>query len=436
MKPMVVAILLAVVAGAAFLVGRSLAEGGAGAGAAGGEGPATERELALESQVEDLKSRLAEERSRRARGGDGGRARIAEAEASDALPAPPPNDLAGAAADAAAAPVDPAAPFTLEGVSSAREASQRFMDFVEAQLGRGDAGFAAILDAVAAVWKDKQAIESLFSDEAAAARELYPWIKLMVQREPQMLDLNEYVFKTMAEKPQQFASFTDDNALEIFTEGFAFVLPGAIPEDRMARMRGYAKKILATPEGDQPKAVRGNRSEIERLLSRFWMEPITPEQALAKLRSGDVEPRELVRFLRMLPPDVAATLDVTALAAAQVRDGSWEVVRLLGTPPLDKLDVARLDAAALEALDASKMQGHMVGQYLQRTGRSNWADARAFVDRAAGQGERTQTAIVQALAFGMPQHLRPDKAYVEDLLTRVTVNDALKQQIRNNYGIK
>jgi hypothetical protein len=439
MKPLVVAGVLVVVGVAAFFAGRSGAgEGGGSDGDGAADGPASERERALAKEVEDLERRLAEEKARRGRGGDGGRARARSAEETSGDAGAPNTGAGGGVPDPMAAPdaaLDPEAAFSLEGVSDGREASQRMMQFAKAQLGRGDAGFAAILKAMDALLADKDRMRSLFSDETAASRELYPWIKLMVEREAQMLDLNEYVFRTMAENPQQFAASAGDDALEIFTEGFAFVLPGAVPEERLARMRGYAKKILATPESEQPDAVRRSRRDLERLVERFWAEPVTLEQALAKLRAGEVEPRDLVRYLRMLPPDVAATLDVTALAVPHVRSGDYALIRMLGVPPLNNLDVARLDAAVLEGIEAEEFASHFLGQYLSRTGRTSWSDARAFFERALGQGETVRRVAMQALTQ-LPPNLRPDKSWVEDLLRRGGVPEVTEKQLRATFGLR
>jgi hypothetical protein len=429
MKTPLVAAICAIAVVAAFVAGR--ATSGAEAPA---EAPSHSDDSArLAREVEDLTRKLEEERTRRPRG-EGGRARSRE-EAPQETAAPV--DAAPAAAPAAdAAPGGEPPAFSLEGVTEPAEASKRFMAFAEAQLARGDAGYAAILQALDGLFKEKEKMQMLFSDETAAARELYPWIKFLVTHEAQVTDLNEYVFRTMAEKPSAFASTSSSKSLEMFTEGLSFVMPGAVPEERLARLRGYAEKIIATPESQQPEAIRGNRSEIERLLARFWAAPITAEQALEKLKSGDVPARDLVRYLRMVPPDAAAMIDVTALVLPHVKQGSYEVLRGLGYPPLDHLDFARLDQAVLEGIDANKTNWPQFATYVQRSGRKQWTDVRPLFDRALAQGERTSAAALQVLVSGMLQaNLRPDRAYVESLLTRSDVSEAMQTQLKAMYGI-
>ena len=426
--PLVAAVCALAVAGA-FAAGWAMS--GARAPAEAPPDPHEKEQLVRE--IADLTHRLDEERSRRPRG-EGGRARSRDEEPQESAAAVEAAPSAPAMAEAA--PSGEPLAFSLEGVTDPADASKKFMAFVEANLGRGDAGFAAILQALDGVWKDKEKMRVLFADEAAAARELYPWIKMLVKREAQVLDLNEYVFRTMAEKPSEFANFTESNQLEIFTEGLGFLTPGAVSEDRLARLRGYAEKIIATPEDQQPKAIRGNRSEIERLLERFWAAPITPEQALEKLKSGDVSARDLVKYLRMVPPDAAALIDVTALVVPHVKQGSYDVLRWLGTPPLDHLDYARLDQAVLEGVESGKTNWQQLATYAQRSGRKQWADLRPLFDRALAGRERSVSAALQALSSGMlPGNLRPDKAYVEALLSRSDIPEATQNQLKALYNI-
>ncbi len=429
MQTPLAAVLCVVAAGAAFAAGWSMS----GARSSDGSPHEAVETATLQREVDALHRQLADERARKARG-EGTRVRSRESEAEETT-ATVEAAAAGTITPAAAPGGEPAA-FSLEGVTDAADASKKFMAFVEAQLARGDAGFAAILQALDSLWRDKEKMQALFADEGAASRQLYPWIKLLVERDAQVIDLTEYVFKKMAEDPKSFANTANPNELEIFTEGMGFLMPGAVPADRLARLRGYAEKMLATPESEQPEALRGNRNEIERLLARYWAEPITAEQALEKLKSGDVPPRELVKYLRMAPPDALALIDVTALVAPHVRQGNWDVLRWLGSPPLDHLDLARLDQAALEGVDSGKTNWPQLAQYAQRRGSKQWADVRPFIDRALAQGERTSAAALQVVASGMlAGTLRPDKAYVETLLTRTDVPEAVQNQLKALYDL-
>jgi hypothetical protein len=429
MKPPLVAVLCLAAAGAAFAAGWSMS----GARSDGGSPEDSVESARLAREVEDLQRQLGEERARRPR------AESARARSREETPTESAAPIGAAAAEAPspdAAPGGEVAAFSLEGVTDAADASKKFMSFVEAQLKRGEPGFAAILQALDGLFKEKEKMQALFSDEAAASRQLYPWVKLLVNHDAQVIDLTEYVFKSMAENPAAFADMSEPKQLEIFTEGLGFLMPGAVPDERLARMRGYAEKILATPESEQSKAIRGNRSDIERLLARFWATPITPEEALEKLKAGDVAPRDLVKYLRMVPREAAAMLDVTALVLPHVRQGSYEVIRWLGSPPFDRVDFSRVDHAMIESLEAGKSDVSQFATYSRSSGRKQWTELRPLFDRALGGGERSVTTALQVLASGMlPSNLRPDKPYVESLLTRTDVSEATRNQLRTQYGL-
>lgn len=325
--------------------------------------------------------------------------------------------------------------FSLEGIDSPEEGSERLMAFLDAQFARGEAGFPAILEALGEIWQNREMVEGLFADEATATRFLYPWVKYLVEHEDHVLDFSEHLYKTMAENPGALARVPDDDVLEIFTEGVAILLPGAVPEERLARFREYGRKILETPETDQPQAVRQNRQEIERALAQFWAAPLTVEEALAKLRSGEVPPRELRRLLRLVPADALQGIDLTALLLPAISQGHNDVLRVLQQLPKDRLDLGRLDAAVEEAAASRSIHGWFLSSYLQSTGRTKWMEIRPFMDRIIGRGEGAAVVAVQALAQFLPQGSRPEKEYMADLLARGAVPDGFEDIVRKAYGL-
>ena len=101
--------------------------------------------------------------------------------------------------------------------------------------------------------------------------------------------LNETIWKTMAENPSFFADAAKDS-LEVFTEGLGMVIPGVADEATMDRLRGYAHKILETPDDRLPPSIARSRRDIERLLPH-WAPVVTSAQALEMLKKG-VPPQE------------------------------------------------------------------------------------------------------------------------------------------------
>ncbi|MCG3132955.1 MAG: hypothetical protein HMLKMBBP_00041 [Planctomycetes bacterium] len=397
---------------------------------------AAAREAELERQVADLNRRLADAKRPRAESERAKRDDVSEGEnvrpdGAGGKPVAESVEARSPATDAASL-----ATFTLEGFADGESLSKAFRAWAEAQLERGPAGYDAILTALVAVSKEQQRIEQIVgNDESMLAKELYPWLRTMVHHEKEMLGLTEHVFAKMAENSPMFAEMPKDDFLEMFTEGIGVIVPGAASEEQMQRLRGYAKKLIETPESSQSKAVRGVRSDVQRLLERFWAEPLTPESAAELLRSGAIDSATLQRAARLVPPEVLATVDLTAIVAGMIRKGDYRAARLIGTPPLDALDASRLEQAALDALDAGVLNGHMVADMQRRLGRASWSDIRPFMDRAFQLGERGRTAAAQVL-WSLQGAMRPDTAWVEDLIARGAVGEREAASLRTMYGIK
>lgn len=425
--------------GVAFFAGRM-------SGGDEGGGSATAPDAAdagrFERRIEELTKQLAAERARRAANEPAtGRVRAgrADASASGDEPASPAGETSahGATETTGTAPAtDAPAKFTLEGVTSAEEGSKRFMAFADAQLSRGPDGYDAILDAMGEIYKERKNIEALFGDEATATRHLYPWIRFLVDREKPVVDMSEHLFRRMAEKPESFANVPSNNVLEPFSEGVGVLLPGIVDDARLATFRAYAEKILATPADQQPPALRGTRNDIERLLARFWAAPVSAEDALAKLKAGGVPTRDIARLVRAVPKDALASIDLTALVEPLLREGNQETFSVLRFMPSDQLDAARCDTALLAGLEAGKVQHYFLANTLQQLGRRQWSDVRNVFDRAFAGSDTARAAAADALTHYMSGNLRPDKAYVEDVISRGVLTDRAAASLRGAYGIK
>jgi hypothetical protein len=373
--------------------------------------PGGESAESLRAQVEDLTRRLDAYESEGDGGGDGG----------GKGPGRKPGDPGGIT------PLEPGeiapATFSLDGITNAKQLSAHLMKYVDGQLQRGEDGYLDILKTMMWMEENNDAFERLFADEAAALREIYPWVRYLVDREAEVLDMTDYVFRSMAENPQVFEGM-DKDPLELFTEGVAAMLPGAVPPDRLARFRGQ-----------QPEAIQRNRKEIERALERYWAEPTTVEQALEKLKSGELSPNDAARLLRGLPPETLATVDVNGLLGPLLAAGRWEAIRALQSLPAGTAEPAVLDTHVLGAMEQGKMNAYMLREYLKATGRGSWEKARSFFDTAFLQGEKSQAAAADGLTR-LEQAQRPDKAYVEDVLQRYELPDHVKSRLKATYGIQ
>ncbi len=338
-------------------------------------------------------------------------------------------DVAARASVPSGGPSDEPLPsFTLEGVSTPDEAFDRLMAHVSALLARGEAGHLELLAFLDQHIVRNKSIEALFGSEQEAARFIYPMVKFLVDRDQQVLGVTETVFKTMAADPQAFADF-DDDTLEVFTEGVAFILPGAVDEARMARFRSYASTILETPESEQPEAVSKNRRRIERVLG-FWAPRLEPEQALQRLQSGEATSQEVLALLKSLPADMRAQLDMGLLLAPIVASGDYRAIRMLGQVGVTSRDLTLLDRAAIEGMVAGKFNEWTLQQYLNGTGRGKWPAGQGLVEAALAEGDPARATAAMSL-----RRLGPPKDYVTWVLESYDLNEATRKRLAASFGL-
>jgi hypothetical protein len=323
---------------------------------------------------------------------------------------------------------------SLEGIDDIEAFSALMMRFANQQLARGPDGYRALLLALGSVQEKEKELKRFFQDEAQASKLIYPWVKFLVDRDEKVLDLTEYVYKTMAEQPAVFEGM-DDNPLEVFTEGVAFILPGAVPPERMNRFRAYAQKILDTPKESQPKAIQGNRRDIERALSRIWSVPLSDEEAMAKLKQGGLDPGQAMTLLKSLKPEQLAGIDVTALLMPVVATGNYDVIRALRSMPKVPLDLPRLDSSVMQGMAQGAIASYFLPQYFDVTGREEWTQIQSFFDSALAGSEESRKQAAYALSR-LNSKMRPDKAYVEDVLRRYDLDDNTKSRLKRAYGLK
>jgi hypothetical protein len=249
-----------------------------------------------------------------------------------------------------------------------------------------------------------------------------------VENDRQVAEFHETLFKTMAERPKELEGI-DDDVLEPFTEGLSMALPAVLPEERMERLRGWARTILATPEGSLPEAIEKNRRDLARALAA-WTPVLSPEEAAARLRAGGLSPAEALPLLRRVPPEVLREVDVAALVGPAIEQGDYRAVRALSGLALDKGTVLAIDGRVHRAAD--RVQPWMVAQYLQATGRGKWVDARPFFDAGLRYGSPQSDAIARALVQ-LPD--RPPKEYVSDVVDSSALSDATRQWLRGAFGL-
>lgn len=377
-----VAALVLAGAAAGFLVGRNQ----------GGAAPDADP-VATAADHDALRARIAElERTLALRPALAGAADRA-AGPSPSTPTGPPARVAEAAAPAPTATGDKPA-LDLSDVQTADELVARFLAYLEAALARGPDGHLDLLRTLDATLKDaEKTFERVAGrDEATASRLIYPLVRFAVLHEAQVVDVTETVFRAMAESPSSLADL-DKNTLEIFTEGLGMVVPGAVDEDRLARLRGYVETVLATPQGSLPKSIEGNRGDLKRL-HRAWAPPMTLDEVVARLKRGDLPPEEVAALARRVPRDALAGLDLPGLLGPAIARGDHAALGALRGVGLPPGDLAALDRQVLAG--SAARDGGFVLQYLWATQRGNWTQASSFVEAwfASGAADGPQAVAV------------------------------------------
>jgi hypothetical protein len=321
--------------------------------------------------------------------------------------------------------------FTLEGAGSAKEALARLFLFASAKLAQGPQGHLELFQTLdREIFAKETELEALFGDEAAAARQLYPVIRFLADRDAQVIDMTETVFRTMAEDPAFFEK-ADKDTLEVFTEGMGAIVAGAVPEERLATFRAHAKKVLDTPEDRQPEALRRNRRRVEQVLA-LWAPDLSPEQARERLRASDLSPREALALLRRLPPAELQGFDVAALGGPLLDQGDFRSIRDVASLALDAGTLARLDDRVIEAAASGRLNASVIPYWLRESKREKWADARPFVEQGLRRGAQATDAF--ALSLGQLAE-RPPSDQVSWILSSFQVSERVAKSVKAQFRL-
>ncbi|MDJ0522408.1 MAG: hypothetical protein QNJ90_10100 [Planctomycetota bacterium] len=282
------------------------------------------------------------------------------------------------------------------------KAFRAFLAYADTMLKRGPEGHLALLETINETFAEKpgeRIVEQLLGDEDQAVRYMYPLIRFALNHDAQIVDMTETIFKTMAENPQRFREL-DDDPLEMFTEGVAVMLPGMVDAKRLERFRGYAVAMLETPEDSQPRSVQRQRRDIQRAMES-WAPPVSTEEALQRLRDGNLKPEEAASLLRRLGPEDVRGLDLDALVGPLLERDGWRVMTLISRLRPDPGSMAKLDARFLRAATSGSQHPQMVRTWLHWTGRRSWDKSRDFIEAGLQAGTVKTNGHFLMAAMGM-----------------------------------
>jgi len=334
-----------------------------------------------------------------------------------------------ASAPAAATDAEAAKPAIQPGMKPA-DFSLLFMRYAEKKLMQGPEGQKELYRELDRLTRD-QGLKELVRDEQTAMPLVYPWVRFLVGHDKQVIEMMETLYKTAAEEPAWFEG-TDDNTFEVFTEGVAFLLPGAADEETLARFRAYAEKIVALPGESLPDALRKNQGEIGRNLE-WWAAPLSSEQIADLLRDPAQPTARKLALLRRADPASLRGVDVTRIVVDAVRGGDTTAIWALHGLPAGTIDATQLDQAVLDAAGNGQVEWHEIRSYLSGTDRETWETMRPFVQMGLTRGGKTAEACAQSLVFMTDE---VPKEFVRGVLATYALPEEIKTQLEAAFGLR
>ncbi len=371
---------------------------------------------------------------------DGPAARRGEAEPPRVdAPAPVRVRTAPSADDSERIVLEPLAVLDLSEVRTTEEAFDRILRWWDTKLRQGRAGHLELLAWFAKLGSDEGASDAepwfmrWSRDTTASTTAVMRLLRYVVQNEERVAGLAVTMFRQAAEDP---AWFEDKDSLDFddFGEGPAFLLPAFANEQQMASLRESVQKILDTPEGTQPKAIRRGRLELQRLLLA-WTPLPSPLEALERIRSRKVPWQEALHLLSSFPAKAWQDIDLFAVIEPYLEEDptrAFEVARRL--PALDGRQVERIDAFIVEGIRSGRLQAtpHQLESAL---GNRSWPDARGFLMSVAALNESTANAVgnLAGRRHGFPG--APNADDVRWLVERTPISTELASRLRAYYGL-
>ncbi|MGE0190927.1 MAG: hypothetical protein AB7T63_02695 [Planctomycetota bacterium] len=327
------------------------------------------------------------------------------------------------------------------GAKTPDELIHQVLRWLHTKLGKGRQGHLEILEFLGELGtKQKQEelephFERLFHDDGPrVAKHLYPLIKYAVEHDTEAVALTETFFEQAANDPAWFADL-DDDPFEAFTEGLGFMMPAVASDAQLDRFRAHAQKILDTPEDRQPEAIRKARRDIQQLLIA-WSPPLSVEEAVAKLKRGDLRTEELIALMPLIPDEAWAQVDPLLVLQPLALQQDWSLFQVMQRlPALDGRQVERLDDAIVTAYAGTvEPQAWFLRQYVQATKRDTWKAAQPFLERAALQGAQAAEAVAQ-LAFQMRGDAAPSQEAVRWLIERTQLSEDTIRRLKSQFQL-
>jgi len=252
------------------------------------------------------------------------------------------------------------------------------------------------------------------------------WLEYLLTNREQVLDLMEDFLHDAATAPEALP--TDEEGFSLGSiqafDDLLYALPRLSSAQRLARFRGLLEGL------------RGSRGDPSSRLAEWdadaclvaWDDFADAEQALARLGSNRLDPREYLVLLGRVPAESRRNLaPLPILRRMIVAGASWQdfaqAARLI---PPSAVDIAALDDVLFENRPAMDYRGF--GLYVGATGRARWPEGRAFIERCMAEAPGWRFPLLLSLNTHLPP---PPAEYVLGLLDRYDLGERNEEVIRN-----
>jgi hypothetical protein len=153
---------------------------------------------------------------------------------------------------------------------------------------------------------------------------------------------------------------------------------------------------------------------------------------LRRIADPSVPLDERLALLRKLKQEDYAQVDLVGLSVEAIRQGREHTLWALHRIPMDGGNLQRLDRAFLDAAAAGKVNAWAVRKYLQGTRRNEWVRAQPFIESGLAMGERSTVIFADSL---LHLAVSPDKAFVQDVLSRYRLPATTCRNLKRRYGL-
>ncbi|MHC4939601.1 MAG: hypothetical protein ACYTHK_11575 [Planctomycetota bacterium] len=320
--------------------------------------------------------------------------------------------------------------FSIEGVETVGDLSNRAMAYARRKLNQGPEGQKELFRTMCELADDKE-LRNFLRDERQLMPLVYPWLRFAFDHERQLIDMMETLYRTAAKNPEWFEGL-DDDPFELFTEGFAVLLPGAVGEERLETFRELVREILAADPGSQPKTVQRNRNEFEDNLE-YWGKPLPVEEMIAILQDPTESDSDKLGLIRRIPPSQLRGVDVAGIVAREMERGNVGAIHVLRQVELSGGDRVTLDRAFIEGMAKKHNRWWSVQNHVRATGREKWADVKPLIEEGLRRGGDVTVKFAHALIW-LPEN--PPLEYVRTVLESYELPDETAQQLKNKYKLE